>query len=266
MATGGRRNGEATDGEDRAPGGAGRSAAPGGPAAAPVRRRLPKAERYEAILAAAQQTFASVGYEAATIAEVAERVGVVEGNIYRYFRSKRELLTRVVSDWYEKTIAELERECAAIGSVRSRLRFLISSHLRALRDDPGLMRLIIRELRTDDQEYQAVIGDLNRRYSAFLRRTIEEGVAKGELRPDTPVRLVRDMIFGCIEHHAWRYLSGEGELDVETLADQILAVVLGGVGVRADEGEDERLRRFDAALGRLERVVEPAVPGKRRKA
>lgn len=264
MASGQRRNGGTVS---RSSGATGRSeTASGGAGATAGRRRLPKAERYEAILAAAQQTFASVGYEAATIAEVAERVGVVEGNIYRYFRSKRELLARVVSDWYEKTIADLERECTAIDSVRSRLRFLISSHLRALRDDPGLMRLIIRELRTDDQEYQAVIGDLNRRYSAFLRRTIEEGVAKGELRPDTPVRLVRDMIFGCIEHHAWRYLSGEGTLDVETLADQILAVVLGGVGARAAaDGADERLRRLDSALDRLERVVEPPAPRARRK-
>lgn len=54
-------------------------------------------------------------------------------------------------------------------------------------------------------------------------------MASGELRPDTPVRLVRDMIFGGIEQHAQRYLMGEGTLDAETTADLLLTVVLGGI-------------------------------------
>lgn len=202
------------------------------PAAAhsvPARVRMPKAQRYESILKVAEEVFCEFGYEAATVAEVARRAGVVEGNIYRYTKSKRELLARVISTWYARAIGELEAELALIGSVRSRLRFLIASHLRALRDSPGLMRLIIRELRTGHEEFRQIVGRFNQQYTAFLRQAIEAGVASGELRPDTPVRLVRDMIFGGIEHHAQRYLMGEGTLDVETTADLLLAVVLGGI-------------------------------------
>lgn len=198
--------------------------------AAPARKRLPKAERYEGILAAAEQVFCQLGYDAATMADVAQRAGVVEGNVYRYFKSKRELVARVVSDWYSRKLDELEREVRQIASVRSRLRYLIATHLRSLRDSPGLMRLIIRELRTGDPEFSRIVGGLNQRYTAFLRLALEEGVRTGELRPDTPVRLLRDMVFGGIEHHAARYLAGIGTLDVETAADQMLALVLQGAG------------------------------------
>ncbi|HNT38183.1 MAG TPA: TetR/AcrR family transcriptional regulator [Rubrivivax sp.] len=198
--------------------------------AAPARKRLPKAERYEGILAAAEQVFCQLGYDAATMADVAQRAGVVEGNVYRYFKSKRELVARVVSDWYSRKLDELEREVRQIASVRSRLRYLIAAHLRSLRDSPGLMRLIIRELRTGDPEFSRIVGGLNQRYTAFLRLALEEGVRTGELRPDTPVRLLRDMVFGGIEHHAARYLAGIGTLDVETAADQMLALVLQGAG------------------------------------
>lgn len=199
-------------------------------AAPPARKRLPKAERYDGILAAAEAVFCQLGYDAATVADVALRAGVVEGNVYRYFKSKRELVARVVFDWYSRKIAELETEVRQIGSVRSRLRYLIASHLRSLRDSPGLMRLIIRELRTGDPEFSSIVGELNQKYTAFLRQALEEGVRNGELREDTPVRLVRDMIFGGIEHHAARYLAGTGTLDVETAADQMLALVLQGAG------------------------------------
>lgn len=194
-----------------------------------TRKRLPKEERYESLLSVAEEVFTELGYEAATVAEVARRAGVVEGNIYRYFKSKRELLARVILEWYSNKVAELERELAHIASVRSRLRFLIAAHFRALRDSPGLMRLIIQELRSGNEEFREIVGKLNQQYTAYMRSAIEAGVASGEFRPDTPVRLVRDMIFGGIEHYAARYLMFGGTLDVETSADQMLEVIMRGI-------------------------------------
>ncbi len=194
-----------------------------------TRRRMPKEERYDSILKVAEEVFSEFGYDAATISEVARRAGIVEGNIYRYVKSKRDLLARVISEWYRHMIDGLEKELKLIGSVRSRLRFLIAAHLRALRDSPGLMRLIIRELRSGDDEFRQIVGRFNQQYTSYLRVAIEAGVKSGEFKEDTPVRLVRDMIFGGIEHHASRYLMGEGILDVETSADQILLFVLRGV-------------------------------------
>lgn len=195
------------------------------------RRRLPKEERFEEILAVAEQVFCEAGYEAATMGEVARRAGVVEGNLYRYVKSKRELLARVISEWYNGKNNEIEQELLQIANIRSRLRYLIAAHLRALRDSPALLRLIIRELRTSDTEFREIVGKLNQRYTSHMRLTIEAGVQSGEFNAQTPVRLVRDMIFGGIEHHATRYLMGEGNLDVESVADQLLQLVLYGVCV-----------------------------------
>lgn len=186
----------------------------------------------------AEQVFAEFGYEAATVAEVARRTGVVEGNVYRYVKTKRELLARVVLEWYGRKNAELEHELSLIVSVRSRLRFLIAAHLRALRDSPGLMRLIIRELRTGDPEFRDIVGKLNQRYTSRLRDAISAGVEAGEFNRKIPVRLVRDMIFGGIEHHATRYLMGEGKLDVEGTADEMLQLVLHGISTCERSSEE----------------------------
>jgi len=211
------------------------------------RRRLSKEERWEEILVVAEQVFSEMGYDSATVAEVARRAGVVEGNIYRYVKTKRELLAHVISEWYSRTNAALESELSQITSVRSRLRFLIAAHLRALRDSPGLMRLIIRELRTSDTEFRAIVGKLNQRYTWHLRRAIECGVESGEFSRDIPVRLVRDMIFGGIEHHATRYLMGEGSLDVESTADQILFLLLHGVQAQPTAASARRNRAVAAS-------------------
>lgn len=192
-------------------------------------RRLPKEERLGEILDAAEKVFCESGYEAATVAEVARRAGVVEGNVYRYVKSKRELLARVISEWYSRKNDELEQELAHTASVRSRLRYLIAAHLRNLRDSPALLRLVLREARSSDAGFREIVGKLNQRYTGHIRLTIKAGVESGEFSSDTPVHLVRDMIYGGIEHHATRYLMGEGNLDVESVADQLLQLVLHGV-------------------------------------
>lgn len=76
---------------------------PGSPAdpAAPVVRaargaRMPRAQREEQILAVAEAVFAERGYQATTMEEVADRVGVTKPLIYGYFGSKEGLLSACV--------------------------------------------------------------------------------------------------------------------------------------------------------------------------
>ncbi len=61
------------------------------------RRRVPRAEREEQMLAVAEQVFAERGYQAASMDEIAERVGVSKPMLYEYFGSKDGLLLACVS-------------------------------------------------------------------------------------------------------------------------------------------------------------------------
>ena len=51
--------------------------------------------------------------------------------------------------------------------------------------------------------------DLNRELTGFALRVIEEAVAAGELRSDVPPPMVRDVIYGGIEHLAWTAVIGQ---------------------------------------------------------
>lgn len=67
------------------------------PAAAPAKgARMPRAQREEQILAVAEAVFAERGYQATTMEEVADRVGVTKPLIYGYFGSKDGLLSACV--------------------------------------------------------------------------------------------------------------------------------------------------------------------------
>jgi AcrR family transcriptional regulator len=64
-----------------------------------------KEQARERIVQAALRVFAEKGYHEATMEDVADRLGVSEGTIYLYFKSKRELF-KAISDLGEHDVAK----------------------------------------------------------------------------------------------------------------------------------------------------------------
>jgi AcrR family transcriptional regulator len=223
--------------------------------------RLPRERRVQDILEAARAVFCARGYEDASMAEIAARAGVVEGTIYKYFENKRDLVFKVMEAWYEGMVAGFAADLAGISGTRPRLRYLVWRHLRSIRDNPALCRVFFREVRAGESYHRSFIHEQNRRYTSFVAAVLREGIARGELRADTPVNLVRDLVFGGIEHLVWNYVYGRGGLDIETAADWITDIVLGGLRPDDARSAGERLEREAARLAavadRLERLARP---------
>lgn len=223
-----------------------------------TRVRLPKNRRRNQILDAAEEVFSDRGYEVATIAEVAVLAGTAEGNVYRYFETKRDLLASVIARWYEAAIAELEEKTVSFEGSGARLEFLIHFHICALRDNPGLLGLIIREVRTHNDTYKSVIGNLNRRYTGYVSQALIDGVAAGDFNPNLPISLVRDMVFGCIEHHTWRYVSQKdtSEMDVEMMTQEVIMLLRSGIERRTSlEDGAEALKAAKAHIRLAEDIL-----------
>lgn len=181
------------------------------------------------ILVAAHEVFAERGFNDTVMSEIAERAGVVEGSIYRYFRNKRDLMFRMAEAWFEDMIADDADTLVAISGTRNRLRFVIHRHLMSIHAQPDMSRLVFQHLRPEPDYRETRLFALNRAYTARVIEVIEAGIAAGEVRPGVSPALVRDVIFGSIEHRTWAFLRNEGEFDADRLADQVLDLVWTGL-------------------------------------
>jgi AcrR family transcriptional regulator len=224
-----------------------------------VVQRRPRAERMAEILAAAGEVFAEKGYDRAVVSDIAERAGLSEGAIFKFFDSKRGLVSAVIEAWYSRLIADIERTLRAVPAPPGKLRYLIHRHLMAVKDDPGLCRLVFRELRAGESYHGSELHALNRTYTAFVVDAVREGQEQGLFRPDLSPALARDMIFGGLEHHVWDFLGGRRELDLADASDRVSAFALAALtSPAADAGEGElartveRLERIAARLGQVE--------------
>lgn len=208
-------------------------------------------QRVQDILRAGREVFAEKGYEHATAAEIAQRVGVSEATVFSYFRGKRELCARVIADWYDENIAAFEQGMPQEASVRQQFAFIVRTHLRLmLVNGTGLCALVLSEGRAKQHALSDELNALQRRYTAPLMDVLARGQAAGQVRTDLPLSLLRSMVFGPIEHVLWDAILGHRKLDTETTATQLVDMLWAAVQPPAPE---------QAALVRFRNEVAEAV-------
>ncbi len=219
--------------------------------------RLPREQRVAEIMRAARAVFIEKGYEEALLSDIADRADVVEGSIYRYFANKRDLLVKVIADWYETMLSDYDQQLAGIRGTRNRLRYMVWRHLMTVHEEPALCHLMFQVIRSGPDYSTTAVHDLNRQYTRRTLDIVREGIAAGELRDDIPLRLVRDMIYGCVEHRTWAYLRGEGDFDPNATADAIIDLFLGGLAkapARSTDADRALASRLEGAIARLEKL------------
>ena len=110
---------------------------PGAGAAGSSKRAQTKLENRRAILTAAREVFAEVGYEAASVRDIIGRTGLASGTFYNYYRSKEEIAHAIASDAAERLrpILRAHREGAndfagyLIGIIRVYFQFIVDEQL-----------------------------------------------------------------------------------------------------------------------------------------
>lgn len=108
------------------------------------RRRMPPEERRAEVLDAALQVFIEMGFERATLQDVAERAGVTKGALYHYFDSKNDLYVEVMGERIAAQVRASQALVAAAEPSKSR-EDLLRELLEAMWNDmqqPGILDLI----------------------------------------------------------------------------------------------------------------------------
>jgi AcrR family transcriptional regulator len=222
----------------------------------PVRREPASAkseQRIRDILRVGREVFAEKGYERATTTEIAQRLGVSEATVFTYFHGKRELCERVITDWYDEIIAAIEAGLPRGEPARVQLDWFIRTHLRLfLIHGTGLCALVLSEGRSKGQDFSGTLQPLQRRYTAPLMDLLARGQASGEFRQDLPLRLLRPLVLGPMEHILWEAVAQGAEgskpaIDIESTANAVSTLLWSALQAPNAELAALRALRADVA-------------------
>ncbi|KAK0330128.1 hypothetical protein LTR94_034051, partial [Friedmanniomyces endolithicus] len=111
------------------------------------------------------------------------------------------------------------------------------------------------ELRPDPSYRSMRLYELNRKFTSAITTVLQESIESGELRSGVPIQLIRDMIFGGIEHQTWAYLRNEGDFPLDSAAEHLAEIVYRGmISDTPRDGEAGLAGRIERAVERLEAI------------
>ena len=143
-----------------------------------------KAERTRSvILLAAEELFATHGYAAARLEDVADTVGLTRAALFYYFRDKQALYDAMLKNAFGSMTEHLNRVLTAKGSIAERLELAVEAYVDAVVARPSLARLILRYVAdAKEQPPQDLLSNNNQILLNFWS-LFQKGRKSGELKP-----------------------------------------------------------------------------------
>ncbi len=199
-------------------------------------------EKEQRILKAAIAVFSEKGYNASTTSEIARNAGVAEGTIFKYYKTKKDILhsilihfinafgSRVIFTSIEKILENADKK-----ELRSLFKELLYDRLKLAESLFPLARIVISEamFHEDIREalYQSVLPKGISMISAAQKKMMEKGLIRSDVAPTTMLRTTIGCIFTLI---AQKLLFNDKTSisDFETEIDQVIDILLYGLAPR----------------------------------
>ena len=208
------------------------------------------------IMTVAADLFRQRGYRAATLEEIAQRVGVSKPTLYGYFRSKEELLAAI----FHRTMSLFERDLMAIRTSGedppTQLRRLMRFHIGAVIAERSFLVVFFSEEANLPPALSRAIRRRKAHYDRTVRAMVERGIRDGSLRPMN----ARLLVFALLGMANWVYqwYDPRRAWDADAIADAFVALAESGyLATRTSRERDvaQALTRIQAELARLEPVL-----------
>ncbi|HEY0589679.1 MAG TPA: TetR/AcrR family transcriptional regulator [Pseudoduganella sp.] len=154
-------------------------------------RRVINRDRLEAEIAAeAVRVFAESGYEGASVATIAENVGLSKQNLMYYYPTKQALYQRVLDDVLDEWLARMANIAEPDGEPAEVLRAYIKAKLDFSREHPWGSRVYAMEVISGAPLYGEQIRE---RVVPLVRKDIEvfeRWIAEGRIAPVNATHLL----------------------------------------------------------------------------
>ena len=170
--------------------------------------RVKSPERRRQILEAAVKTFARLGYERASVAEVCADAGIARGTLYQYFADKQSLFREVLRAYAGKVSTHMQPLAAAQvprdPDREGLLRFLTERFERiysVILEDREVYTILFREALAKNADTRDVVAEIHGHLVSLMVAEMKLGGRLGLVRIEDP-EFAAEFVIGGIFHTA----------------------------------------------------------------
>ncbi|BCG60576.1 TetR/AcrR family transcriptional regulator [Paenibacillus sp. URB8-2] len=194
-----------------------------------------------AILQAAVDVFAEKGYAGAATSEIAQKAGVAEGTIFRYYKTKKDLLLSIVGPTMSRLLAPFVMRNfgnlldKSFDSYEDFLRSLIRNRLEFARKNFKILQILIQEIPFHPKLREQFMEDIMSKVFERVSAQVEHFKQKGEIIDVPAPTVIRFTVSATVGYIMTRLLlqpdkDWNDEEEIELLIRFILH------GIAADPG------------------------------
>jgi AcrR family transcriptional regulator len=147
-----------------------------------------KEEKRRAIALACSELFLEKGIGELTIAELARAAGIGKGTIYEYFENKEDIVFEIIEIFMEEFEASLETTLQSASGTREKIAYCLSAIFTDTRYQKHLrnyQEYLAISLTNGTEEMVTFSASCRERFANILYRIMDEGIAKGEIQPQS---------------------------------------------------------------------------------
>jgi AcrR family transcriptional regulator len=208
-------------------------AAPAKQSKLPYKARLPRHERREKILAAAEERFAAGGYDATSLAEIAGQAEITKPIVYEHFASKTDLFTSLLERHATELATMVYERMDALDeslSAEESLRTALDAFFEFAEQRPFAWKTLFRD---PPSETEVVVA--YRHLREFARDAVAERLrrhpaarAAGLTAADNPIQVAAEFLMAGMAGVAG-WWSLESELPRSEVVDLLMTIAWPGL-------------------------------------
>jgi TetR/AcrR family transcriptional regulator, cholesterol catabolism regulator len=180
--------------------------------------------------------FKEVGYENATVDEIAKRANIDRATLYYYFKGKQDLFREMVNVATSSNVTMAEDIAALQEAPDIKLRKLMMELFDSYQQHYPYLYVYLEQdfsrLTGDDSAWSSKLVQLNDRFNKAVAKIIREGRQKGIFASSGSDKILAAGILGmCNWSHRW--YNPEGKMNAKQIASIFADMVISGLHPRA---------------------------------
>jgi len=158
----------------------------------------------EVIIEKASRLFREKGFGAASMRDLAEHVGVEAASLYNHIQSKSEILQTICFKVANEFLTNLDAVEVSPQPTLKKMEAIIRLHIRMMLDRYEFVYISDHEWRHLPEPYLSNFLNQRRNYRKRLGDIIEEGIARGEIKPIDPYTAVLVILSAISGIDSWQ--------------------------------------------------------------
>ena len=189
--------------------------------------RKPREKRWQEILKAAAEVFYEKGYDAATLQEIADRVGILKGSIYYYIKTKSDLLDHLLTEVHNEGVAMIRQRSEESGTVFDKLEAMFRGHIDYMCRNQAKSTVYLHELKALDPKRRESLFRGHEFRDEFLA-LIKKGQAEGLILDSLDPKLTAQTMMGWT-NSLYQWYRPQPRKPMDQIANHFVTIMLRGI-------------------------------------